>query len=89
MLPAATEAGAAELATIRSACPAPATMSAALAVLFEEFGSVVDELTVTVSVIRVPAAVPTFTCTTREKLAVPGARLGLVQTMIPDPPIAG
>ncbi len=59
-------------------------------VLFVEFGSVVDELSVAVSFIAVPAAVPAFTVSTTGKLAVaPGAKLGSVQMMVPAAPTAG
>jgi hypothetical protein len=89
LLPAATEAGDAELVVTRSACVPNATTSAAVAVLFAEFESVTDELTVAVSLITVPAAVPAVTFTTTGKLAVPGAKLGFVQLMTPALPTAG
>jgi hypothetical protein len=63
LLPAATEVGEAELVTTRSACVAVATTSAAVAVLFDEFGSVIAELTLAVWFIAVPGAVPTVTST--------------------------
>jgi len=56
-----------------------------LTVLFAVFVSV-DELTVTVSVIVVPEAVPTFTCTIGWKLVVPGARVAMVHVRVPVPP---
>jgi len=83
LLPAATDVGAAEFVVIRSACVAVATTSAAVAVLFPAFGSVVEELTVTVSLIAVPAAVPAFTLTTKVIVALPTARLGFVQVRVP------
>ena len=86
LLPAATELGAATFVTTRSACPAVATTSAAVALLFARLGSVVEELTVAVSLIAVPAAVPAVTLTTSVKLAAPGAKLGFVQLMAPAPP---
>ena len=89
LLPAATEVGAAEFVTTRSACVASATTSAAVALLFAEFGSVTAELTLTVSLIAVPAAVPAFTFSTKEKLPDPGATLGLVQVIAPVPLTAG
>lgn len=73
----------------RSAWVAVATTSAAVAVLLARLGSVVDELTVAVSLIAVPAAVPAFTFTATVKLAVPGAKLGSVQVMVPVAPTAG
>jgi hypothetical protein len=48
----------------RSACPAAATTSVAVALLLAELGSLVAELTVAVLLIAVPAAVPAFTVTT-------------------------
>ena len=89
MLPAATEVGDAEFVVTRSACDAKATTSAAVALLLAGLGSVVDELAVAVSFIAVPAAVPAFTVTTTVKLAVPGAKLGLVQVIRPVPPTDG
>jgi hypothetical protein len=87
--PAATEVGAAEFVVTRSACVAVATTSAAVALLFPEFGSVVDELTVAVSLIAVPAAVPALTLTTTVKLPLPGATDGFVHVIVPVPPTAG
>jgi hypothetical protein len=83
LFPAATDVGAATFVVIRSACVAVATTSAAVAVLFAEFGSVVEELTVTVSLMAVPAAVPAFTLTTKVIVALPTARLGFVQVSVP------
>ena len=89
MLPAATEAGEAEFVVTRSACVARATTSAAVAVLFARFGSVVEEVIVAASLIAVPAAVPAVTFTTTGKLAVPAAKLGFVHVMVPALPPAG
>lgn len=89
MLPAGSEVGDAEFVVIRSASVAVATTSAATAVLFAPLGSVVEELTMTVLLIAVPAAVPAFTFTASVKLAVPGAKLASVQVMRPVPPTAG
>ena len=83
MLPAATDIGEAEFVVIRSACVAVATTSAAVAMLFPAFGSVVEEFTVTVSLMAVPAAVPAFTLTTKVIVALPMARLGFVQVSVP------
>lgn len=83
-MPAATEVGAALLVVIRSASVARATTSVAVALLFAEFGSVVAELTVTVSLIAVPCTVPAFTATTKVMVALAlAARLGLVQVSVP------
>lgn len=89
LLPAATETGVAELVATRSACVARATTSAAVALLLAVFGSVVDELIVAVSLTAVPAAVPGVTFTTTGKVAVPTAKLGLVQLIAPALPTAG
>ena len=89
LLPAATEVGAAVLVVTRSACVARATTSAAVALLFAGLGSLIAELTVAVSLIAVPAAVPAVTVTITVKLAVPAAKLGLEQVMVPVPPTAG
>ncbi len=89
MLPTATRPGEAEFVVTRSACAAVATTSAAVALLLAGLGSVVDEPAVAVSLIAVPAAVPAFTCSTTVKLAVPGAKVGFVQVMVPAKPMAG
>jgi len=57
--------------------------------LFAEFGSRVAEPTVTVSFTGVPAAVPAVTVNTTGKLAVPGAKLGFVQLIVPGFPTVG
>lgn len=59
--PAFTGFGVAELVTLRSACPAAATPIFTVAVLSVKFVSCVAELTVTVSEIIVPEAVPALT----------------------------
>jgi hypothetical protein len=89
LLPAATGLGEAVFVTIKSACVARATTSVAVALLFAAFGSVVDEPIVAVSFTAVPAAVLPATATTTGKLAVPGAKLGFVQLMVPAAPTAG
>jgi hypothetical protein len=66
-----------------------ATTSAAVAVLFAALGSVVEELTVAVSLIAVPAAVPAVTFRITGKLAEPDAKLGSVQLTVPALPTAG
>jgi hypothetical protein len=68
---------------------AKATTSAAVTVLLAEFGSAVEELTVTVSLTAVPAEVPAVTFTPIVKLELPAAKLGLVQLMAPTLPTAG
>jgi len=82
LLPALTDAGDAELVVIKSACNAVATTSVAVALLLPALGSVVEELMLAVSVITVPAGVPAFTFTMTGKLAVPGAKLELVQVIV-------
>ena len=77
------------LVVMRSACVAVATTSFAVALLLAKLGSVVVEVTVAVSLIAVPAAVPAVTFTTTVKLAVPVAKLGSVQVMVPVPPTVG
>src|SRR5216683_4008594 len=87
--PAATDAGEAELLVIKSACDAVATTSVAVALLLLALGSVVEELMLAVSVITVPEGVPAVTFTTTGKLAVPGAKLGFVQVIVPAVPAVG
>jgi hypothetical protein len=53
------------------------------------FGSVVEEFAVAMSLIAVPAVVPGSTFTTTGKLAVPGAKLGFVQVIVPVVPAIG
>jgi hypothetical protein len=74
---------------MRSASVFVATTSEAVALLLAKLGSVVEEVTVTVSLIAVPAGVPATTATAIEKLAVPTAKLGLVQVMVPVLPTVG
>lgn len=64
LLPAATDVGDAEFVTTKSACAFVPTTSAAVAVLFALLGSVTDELTLAVSLIAVPDAVPAVTVST-------------------------
>ena len=67
----------------------PTTVEAE-AVLFAEFGSVTEELTVTVSVITVPFAVPAVTFVIRLKVAaVLPAIFKSLQTTLPVPPTGG
>ncbi len=87
--PAATGFGEAEFVVTMSAWVASATTSAAVALLLTVFGSETAEPTVTVSLIVVPAAVPAVTFNIKEKLPDPGAKLGLVQVIVPVPPTAG
>src|SRR3979490_638682 len=83
--PAATLPGDGVLVITRSACAAVATVVVVTAVLFALLVSVA-ELTVTVSVMVVPAAVPRLTCTARVKVVAPGARLAIVHVSVPVPP---
>jgi hypothetical protein len=69
---------------IRSAWIAVATTSLAIALLLAELGSVVEELTVAVSLIAVPEATLAFTVTTKLIVAlVLAARLEIVQVRVP------
>lgn len=75
--------GEAVLVTTRSAWVAVATTSDATALLFVEFGSAVDEVTLAVSLIAVPAAVPAVTVTTYVMVTgEPGAKLGFVHVRV-------
>ena len=90
-LPACTGFGEAVLVTTMFAVPAAPTPVNTLALLFARFGSVVPEVTLSVSRICVPltAAAFTFTCTLKVATAAPLATNGLVQVMFPDAPTAG
>jgi hypothetical protein len=89
-LPARTGSGVAVFVTARSAWLAKATVTLAVALLFEEFGSEMVEDPESVSLITVPAAVPAFTLTTKAKLAViPDAKVAIEQLMLPVPPMPG
>jgi hypothetical protein len=89
LLPAATGFGEAVFVTTKSACVARATTSAAVALLFAMFGSAVDEPIVAVSFTGVPAGVLAVTASTTGKLAVPGAKLGFEQLIVPAVPTVG
>ena len=79
LLPAATEVGAAEFVTTRSACVGVATTSAAVALLLARFGSDAAEATLAVSLIAVPDGVPVFTFTTKVMVPdAPGPSVGSV-----------
>src|SRR5579864_1203079 len=89
LLPACTGLGEAAFVTVKFGDVLPTTVVAD-AELFAEFGSIADELAVTVPVITVPLAVPAFTFTTNVKLAeVSPGMLTLVQTTLPVPPPPG
>lgn len=89
-LPATTGLGDAAFVTVSSPPVVVPTTVEAEAVLFAELGSVADELTVAVSTITVPLAVPAVTFVTREKVAaVPPLRLKSVQMTFPAAPTAG
>ena len=90
LLPARTGLGEAEAATARSACPELATTTVAEALLLVGFGSGVVELTLAVSVICVPDAVPAATVKTGLKLALlPAASDAMVQVIVPALPNGG
>src|SRR5580658_354606 len=90
LLPATTGSGVAVLVTVSSPPAVVPTTVVAVALLLLELGSLVAELAVAVSATRVPFAVPTFTFTTIEKLAVVlPAMLNVVHTTLPVPPLPG
>src|SRR5215471_2007040 len=61
-----------------------------VAVLFAEFGSMTDELTLAVPVITVPLATPVFTFTTTENVAeLNPAMFAFVQVTLPPLPCCG
>src|SRR5277367_3014821 len=76
--------GVAALVTLRSAWPAVATTSVAVAALLLGFGSVVVAATFAVSVMTVPAAVPELTVSTTANVAeVPEASVALEHVSVP------
>ena len=83
LLPEATEPADGVLVTIKSACVALATMSAAVALLFAVFESVIAEAMLTVSLIAVPGGVPAVTRRVYVIVPEPGAKLGFVQVRVP------
>src|SRR5271165_4758592 len=84
LLPLVTGLGVAELVTLKSACPAVATTTVAVAALLFGFGSVVVEATFAVSVMAVPDAVPAVTCRTTAKLTeAPEASVAFEQVRVP------
>ena len=89
LLPAETDVGDATFVATRSAWVDVATTSVAVAELLPAFGSVVVELTLAVSLIAVPAAVPAVTCRPMVKVADPLLKLAFVQVMVPVEPTAG
>src|SRR5271167_3540969 len=89
LFPGVTGFGVAELDTARSAVPAAPTVVEAVAELFPELGSGVDEEMLAVAEITVPEAVPALTVRTMGKVAVPPfAKVALVQVKVPVPPTA-
>src|SRR5260370_36963507 len=90
LLPATTGFGEATFVTVSSAAAVVPKTVDAVALLLVETGSLADEITVAVSEITVPFAVPGFTFTTIEKLAaVLPIIFNVVQTTLPVPPTAG
>src|SRR5690242_1899645 len=86
LLPRITGLGDAEFVTVRSALLAAATNTSAVAELLVSVGSVVPEVTETVSEICVPLTVPAPTVTTTVNVVVPDApdgTSGFVQLMLP------
>jgi|SRR5271170_1213253 len=84
LLPSVTGFGVSVLVTLKSACPAVATTSVAVAELLFGFGSVVVDDTFAVSVMTVPEAVPDATVTTTVKVAeAPEASVAFEQVRVP------
>jgi hypothetical protein len=76
--------------TAMSAWLACATVTLAVALLFEGLGSVIEEEPISVSVMTVPVAVPAFTFVIRVNAAAePAARLAMLQLTVPVAPTAG
>src|SRR5579872_2176301 len=89
-LPASTGFGDAELVTVICPCAVAPTNVVTIAVLFAEFGSITDELTLAVPVMIVPFATPVFTLTTIENVAELSPSISaLVQTTLPPFPVSG
>jgi len=73
-----------------SALFALATTTMAVALLPVRLGTMLEAVAVAVSAMFVPETVPAFTCSTTVKLAVVfGARVAIVQVMVPAAPTAG
>jgi hypothetical protein len=84
LLPSVTGLGLAELLTLRSAWPAVATTTVAVAELLFGLGSVVAEETVAVPVMTVPEGVPATTATMTLKLVeLPAATRGFEHVSVP------
>ena len=80
--------GASVTVTDRSAEPAP-TVVAAVALLLPGVGSLVADETVAVLLIKVPAATPASTCTTKVNAALPIASEATEHETVPAAPTAG
>src|SRR5450432_3067882 len=88
--PARTGLGESVMVTAMSAWLAAATVTFAVALLFELLESATAEEPISVSVITVPVAVPAFTFATSVKLAVvPEAKEAMVQVTVPVALTAG
>lgn len=90
--PASTGLGLWDMVTAMSAWLACATVTLAVALLFDGLGSVTDEEPMSVSVMTVPVAVPAFTFVTSVNEAVepePAARVAMLQLTVPVAPTAG
>jgi|ERR1700730_17328685 hypothetical protein len=84
LLASVTGFGVAELRTLKSACPAVATTTVAVALLLLGFGSVVVEETLAVTAIDVPEAVPAITfSTTVNVVEAPAGSVGFEQPRVP------
>src|SRR5450631_1616877 len=90
LAPARTGLGESVMVTAISAWLAAATVTLAVALLFELLESVTAEEPMSVSEMTVPVAVPAFTAATSVKLAVvPEAKEAMVQVTVPVPFTAG
>src|SRR5262245_47883076 len=90
LFPAVTGSGVPVLVTCRSACPAVPTAIFTVAELFPGTVSLLAVVTVAVSEMIVPAAVPAFTLIVSVKFAIAfGASVAIVQVIAPVPPTTG
>src|SRR5450432_1339995 len=90
LAPARTGLGESVMVTAMSAWLAAATVTFAVALLFELLESVTAEEPMSVSEMTVPVAVPAFTVATKVKLAVvPEVTEAMVQVTVPVPLTVG
>jgi hypothetical protein len=90
LLPGSTGLGDAVLVTLRSNCPAVATVTLVVAVFVSGSGSVTLEVIFAVSETTVPDGVDEFTLSTIVNVAVPPeAKVAIVPVTVPVPPTEG